>query len=511
VCQWQPESGAPFALLHVYVAPMNAHSVDDSDLLVASQRDVNNWRSSWLPLLHSSSAAAASNTIFSSAASASNTIFALRGISGAGKSYVAREICSSRGGESVIASADNYFINADGIYTFNPSQLRDAHLSCSASIRDAIARNIPTIIVDNTCTKAWEVADVERIILETSAATTSPYKFVILEIGNFRSGRTAALGYLRNLHSVPWTGIVNQYTRFETDIRAIQIPIFINSEENKVLNSRENLERAQEAESSRMASLALLAPKTAETATASTTTSTTSAVAITLTLQPSLRTLRRIAFTALFLTKSSRLALTQAAPILDGALPCADHITLFHALASNIKTPLTPELALLIGTQARVKVRGFVASDGIVAATVSWSKVVRRSLTVEEEDGEEEDENGDDNDDDAGSRKLARALTIATVNFSVPLPPRHALGLNHYPHVTVAACQGVAARTSNDVLVRNGGSTSGKVRPRLWLSVRFGVAVFDSMGVNGRLNIYTADAWDEWLLRRSERENTPLL
>ena len=463
---------------------------------------MDEWRSSWLP-----------RVLFDAPA-----VFALRGVSGSGKSHVAREICVHRGGDCVIASADDFFIGSDGIYVFDGALLRDAHATCQAKVREAMERGVRTIVVDNTHLAAWELAAIERVV--TAAATNKHHTFIVVEIGFEAAAAVAALGFVRNVHDVPWVSVCGQFARFESDERALRVPLYVTPAEKLFLaSSDEARERVAEAEAAR---IAIVAAETARVARVAANAAEAVRIVATHRLRPdasewipplatttlavpfppvlSPRSARYVAFTALFLTQNSIQSLRQAAPTLNDAIFCADHVTLLHALTS---APMTQSLAALVGTRGRVKVRGFVARDGIVAATVAWSKRVRQQAA------EDDTVSGDQviSDDDAGSLLIARAMlnAVSSMERDVPIP-RHALGLNEYPHVTVALCPGIVARASNDVLMRLGGIMGSSLRPRLWLSVDFGVAVFDSTGVAGRLNISTASAWSEWLIKRGNRD-----
>ena len=100
------------------------------------------------------------------------TAYILRGIPGSGKSTYAKAVSSVIDwnpfmGDSVIASADNYFVGSDGVYRYDPSKIRNAHAQC----RDTFQRTIEsdyglTPIVDNTNSRLWEFAEYIRLAEE---------------------------------------------------------------------------------------------------------------------------------------------------------------------------------------------------------------------------------------------------------------------------------------------------------------------------------------------------------
>ena len=82
----------------------------------------------------------------------SGTLVLLRGLPGAGKSTLGHALTSA------CYSADDYFLDADGRYNFDPSQLQQAHKSCIAHVADAMMRSEALIAVANTFCAAWEMA-----------------------------------------------------------------------------------------------------------------------------------------------------------------------------------------------------------------------------------------------------------------------------------------------------------------------------------------------------------------
>jgi len=81
------------------------------------------------------------------------TVTILRGISGAGKStYIKKNLPGA-----VVCSADHHFMDADGNYNFDPSQLGRAHGSCQSNFKKALEQGVTSVVVDNTNTTVREM------------------------------------------------------------------------------------------------------------------------------------------------------------------------------------------------------------------------------------------------------------------------------------------------------------------------------------------------------------------
>lgn len=78
-------------------------------------------------------------------------IIICRGVAGSGKSSLAKEL--GKGG--VVFSSDDFFMQG-GKYNFNANQLGIAHLWNQNRVKDAMEKNEPLIVVDNTNTRLVE-------------------------------------------------------------------------------------------------------------------------------------------------------------------------------------------------------------------------------------------------------------------------------------------------------------------------------------------------------------------
>ena len=85
----------------------------------------------------------------------------LSGVPGSGKSTYAKGLLTKHP-SAVICSADNYFIDKDGDYHFDPSRLSDAHAMClrryTSTLLYRAGDPVEVVIVDNTNTTALELA-----------------------------------------------------------------------------------------------------------------------------------------------------------------------------------------------------------------------------------------------------------------------------------------------------------------------------------------------------------------
>ena len=77
----------------------------------------------------------------------------LRGVSGSGKSTVAKLFSS---GTNTV-STDDFFIDRNGNYTFNTDELVLNHEKCQATVRMMMEEEEDCIIVHNTFTEEWEM------------------------------------------------------------------------------------------------------------------------------------------------------------------------------------------------------------------------------------------------------------------------------------------------------------------------------------------------------------------
>lgn len=130
-------------------------------------------------------------------------LIALRGVSGSGKTTEARALHLAIPG-SRIHAADDYQVDAQGNYAFDPKRLSECHQKC----RDAVRRDLRsgfTVIVHNTMTTEKEVEEYHAIAREMGV------RFVSMVVEN-RHGST-------NVHGVPEDKLQQQLERFTLMLR----------------------------------------------------------------------------------------------------------------------------------------------------------------------------------------------------------------------------------------------------------------------------------------------------
>lgn len=124
------------------------------------------------------------------------TVKIYRGLPGSGKSTEAREELRLQRSfkKRIIFSADQFMVDGQGIYTFDPKRLHECHSKCLKSFVDAVQESPKEnlLLVDNTNITVAEVA---------------PYAALALTYGHELDVVTimanAALCARRNTHGVP--------------------------------------------------------------------------------------------------------------------------------------------------------------------------------------------------------------------------------------------------------------------------------------------------------------------
>ena len=78
------------------------------------------------------------------------TLFIVRGLPGTGKTTLSRKIAD------VVFEADDYFMDDDGEYRFNPRELANAHSHCVDRAVMAMEGGVGSIAIANTFSRQWE-------------------------------------------------------------------------------------------------------------------------------------------------------------------------------------------------------------------------------------------------------------------------------------------------------------------------------------------------------------------
>jgi predicted kinase len=131
-------------------------------------------------------------------------IIVMRGLPGSGKSTW---IWKNYPTGTVICSADDFWIQDDGSYRFDPELLGIAHKQCKDKFAQSVLEKKLLVIVDNTNTSMKEM----KFYLDEAEKAGFILKLVYCKC----SIDTACA---RNVHSVPRTVIERMYSRLETPI-----------------------------------------------------------------------------------------------------------------------------------------------------------------------------------------------------------------------------------------------------------------------------------------------------
>ncbi|KAI8917820.1 hypothetical protein DFJ77DRAFT_457935 [Powellomyces hirtus] len=143
------------------------------------------------------------------AARIAKTMFIMRGAPGSGKSSLARTLSL---GVGAVLSTDDYFMQS-GEYRFDFTQLGKAHEWNQARAQRAIAEGAAPIVIDNTCTQAWEARP--YVIMAQDAG----YLVEVVEPQTaWWLARDIALLAARNTHGVDAVTIERMLSRWEPDI-----------------------------------------------------------------------------------------------------------------------------------------------------------------------------------------------------------------------------------------------------------------------------------------------------
>jgi len=135
-----------------------------------------------------------------------STLTLIRGISGCGKTTLARQL--ALGGRRRLLAADDYFADENGDYQFIPSDLPKAHAWCQEEAGLAMELGMH-VIVHNTFTQRWEMEGYLQL------ADQHGYRVSVVSI--FDGGCTDEELAARNEHDVPLVAIIAMRDRWEHD------------------------------------------------------------------------------------------------------------------------------------------------------------------------------------------------------------------------------------------------------------------------------------------------------
>lgn len=132
-------------------------------------------------------------------------LYILRGVPGSGKSGVARALADSLDYTTEICSADDFFTDEFGVYTFVPELLAEAHDRCYNRAYDAMAGGCNRVIVDNCNVDPAHFAHYE------DAARDFGYRVIHLVVERRHCGR--------NTHGVSDSQVQDRAERLHQTIR----------------------------------------------------------------------------------------------------------------------------------------------------------------------------------------------------------------------------------------------------------------------------------------------------
>ena len=135
------------------------------------------------------------------------TLYLIRGLPGSGKTTLAPSVFGGWAtGGGVCFAADDWMVDAEGRYAFDPARLGECHAACQAATRKALDAGI-NVAVHNTFSQAWELAPYRKIAEDLGC------QLAILDL--FDAGLTDQELADRNSHGVPVATIRTMRQRWE--------------------------------------------------------------------------------------------------------------------------------------------------------------------------------------------------------------------------------------------------------------------------------------------------------
>ncbi len=127
----------------------------------------------------------------------------LRGIPGSGKSTLGEAILYSPSSTNTnnVLSADDFFIDENGNYNFNPEKIKEAHNQCQLKCAERMKLQLSKIVVANTFTQDWEMTPYFDM------AERYKYRIHTIIVENRHNGK--------NIHGVPEDKLQIMKDRFE--------------------------------------------------------------------------------------------------------------------------------------------------------------------------------------------------------------------------------------------------------------------------------------------------------
>jgi predicted kinase len=82
-------------------------------------------------------------------------LFLLRGLPGSGKSTIASMLVGEK--DYCHKEADMFFVDSEGNYKFQPSEIKHAHAWCQEEVEFLLRHEHSPVVVSNTFTQEWEM------------------------------------------------------------------------------------------------------------------------------------------------------------------------------------------------------------------------------------------------------------------------------------------------------------------------------------------------------------------
>jgi predicted kinase len=130
------------------------------------------------------------------------TLFLIRGMPGCGKTTLAMQL------DLDMFEADQFFVDSNGNYFFDPSKLPQAHAECGKNTLECLLDG-KSCIVSNTFSMRWEMETYLQM------AKNNNVRVVVMDL--FDGGCTDEELVARNVHGVPLGAIQAMRNRWEHD------------------------------------------------------------------------------------------------------------------------------------------------------------------------------------------------------------------------------------------------------------------------------------------------------
>ena len=147
----------------------------------------------------------------------------VRGLSGSGKTTLAETICGEIEDRFKV-SADEFFVDDSGVYTFNHEALKEAHGWCQKKCLEAMEDGFQVIVVHNTFTRKWEC--------DPYMEMANKNDYLVQVISLYDGGLSDRQLSERGEHNVPPHVIQTQRKRWDKDIYREKRPPQYNPQQN---------------------------------------------------------------------------------------------------------------------------------------------------------------------------------------------------------------------------------------------------------------------------------------